>query len=82
MVHFLKAIYGGRNVFHSRLELERKKLRIVARLVEVAAMEPKGLVSASTVFRCSPSYGPGSLVVAEPNPRTLPTLSATSARPH
>src|ERR1700737_155638 len=54
-MHFLEAIYGSRNVFHSRLELERKKLRIVARL-EVAAMEPKGppAVSAST---CSPVFG-------------------------
>src|SRR5215207_3476820 len=44
MVHFLEAIHRCRNAFHSRLELERKKLRIVARLVQVTAMEPKRLL--------------------------------------
>jgi hypothetical protein len=41
MVHSLETIYRCRKAFHSRLELECKKLRVVARLVQIAAMEPE-----------------------------------------
>src|ERR1700676_3559976 len=44
MVHFLKAVNRCGNAFHSRLQLEGQKLRVVARLVQVTAMEPKPLL--------------------------------------
>src|SRR3954451_17588299 len=44
MVNLLQAMHGRRNAFHSSLELERQKLRIVTRLVQVAAMKPKRLL--------------------------------------
>src|SRR3979411_580831 len=44
VVDLLKTVNRRGNAFHSRLQLEGQKLRVVARLVQVAAMEPKGLL--------------------------------------
>src|SRR4029077_10339902 len=41
MVDLLKIVDRRGNAFHSRLQLEGQKLRVVARLVQVTAMEPK-----------------------------------------
>src|SRR5258708_3067690 len=44
MMDLLKAIHRRRNAFQPCLELERQKLRIMARLVQVTTMEPKRLL--------------------------------------
>src|SRR6476469_6673386 len=41
VVYILQAIHRGWNVFHSRFNLQGKKLRVVARLMQVAPMEPQ-----------------------------------------
>src|ERR1700730_18119854 len=44
MVDLLKTVNRCRNAFHSRLQLEGQKLRIVTRLVQITTMEPKRLL--------------------------------------
>src|SRR5277367_1544475 len=44
MVDLLKTVDRCVNAFHSRLQLEGQKLRVVAGLVQVTAMEPKPLL--------------------------------------
>src|SRR3981081_3157765 len=44
VVDLLKSVNRRGNAFHSRLQLQGQKLRVVARLVQVTAMEPKPLL--------------------------------------
>src|SRR6266850_5848480 len=44
MVDLLKTVNRCGNAFHSRLQREGQKLRVVTRLMQVAAVEPKPLL--------------------------------------
>src|SRR3979490_968333 len=44
MVDPLKTVNRCGNAFHSRLQLEGQKLRVVTRLVQITTMEPKRLL--------------------------------------
>jgi hypothetical protein len=44
MVGLLETVNRCGNAFHSRFQLEGQKLGVVARLVQVTAMEPKPLL--------------------------------------
>ena len=80
VVDLLQPVDRRRDTLEARLQLQRQELRIVARLVQVAAVEPQAPPAASASTRCAarPPTGPGSFMVSEPRPQTLPTLSAIS----
>src|ERR1700710_2028530 len=44
VMHFLKPVHRRRNAHLPRLQLQRQELRVMARLVQVAAVEPQGLL--------------------------------------
>ena len=44
MVGFLQLVNWRWNAFHARLDLERQKLRIMPRLVQVSTMKPKRIL--------------------------------------
>ena len=79
MVDFLQPVHRRGDALHPRLELQRQVQRVVPGLVQVAAVEPQRFL-----LRRLPHVAllalprAGSLVVSEPRPQTLPTLSATS----
>ena len=79
VVHLLQAVDLHGQPFLARLELQRQVQRVMARLVQIAAVEPQRLLLCGLphIALLAPP-GPGSLVVSEPSPQTLPTLSATS----
>ena len=78
-MHLLQPVDRRGDVLVPGLELQRQVQRVVPGLVQVAAVEPEAFCWVGFhMLRCSPSHGPGSLVVSEPRPHTLPTVSATS----
>src|SRR5262245_48035395 len=44
VMHFLQPVNRRRNSFHAGFQLQREKLRIVPRLMQIAAMKPQCLL--------------------------------------
>ena len=80
MMDLRQTVDRRRDAFHARLELQRQELRVVPRLVQVAAVEPQRLLLRRLPHVALLAFPRAGVLAScrSRGPSTLPTLSATS----